>query len=1104
MRPPDPPTARSVVSVFGGPKVTVGSNLLRLSPYQAALVGAVFGSLGENEFSRTQLIVLLWEEDDSTRTRHRLSQLLYSLGRKTNPVSLVAAEGELIRPNLDAVESDIRTFRRELSTGGLIAAADLVRRGFLIQLPLVPTRVYEEWLDARRATLRSRVRERAAAQLRQGSGEHRWDIAEEGASILLALSPEDEDALRKLMWIRAMRGRIDEALAAYQGLVERASADDPGWQCEEETEELLDRIRNLRPRASPPPELRHFEPQPDPPLCGRDEELAVLSRIFASETEVGLSTVLIEGEAGIGKTRLAGEAIRAARLLGFHTLRARSSEFEQDIPFNPILGALDEHAAGAALNRLEDPWRSVLLALMPQFHWEDGPLPEVPYVQPGSVPRRMFEAIRRLVQEIAADGPLLLFFDDFQWADETSVAALEFLRRRWSEDRLVLMLAVRPEPLGNRSRAFQFARELTTADEVVHLELGELPDAAAEKLVRAVASRNLTGREIQELLSLGGRNPFFLLELTLEYLEGRMGLRIEPGDHLLVPASIRQVLERRLTSLEFDAQQVLDVLAVYGRDLSLDLLQDMCKLDREASLHGLDQLQRFRLIHWTGTGTGVRHGLIRHTAQARLTPARQALLHERIARALLRTESGSSPDELALHFDKAGITDEALKYALEAADRADAAGAVAEALRFLGMARRHAEDEELVAEIIGRLGHLHYLQRNLTQAAPLLQLASQQFQEQGKLRQSLIADVERLDALSRLQMLPPSQFLEEIKLVKKQAKREHLPEVAATALDVEVHALDRQGSILDVRRVLGEAQKLANEAPEAARCVANATLALHLYYGSPSLALTAARQAVVEARNLGSQPHLLKASARLTLVLKHLCLLHTEEGLENLRVTAELAKTSGDLLQQFQLPLNEGVWHLDNGDYARARVRFAEAESIIEGHADPEFEMLLRVNLGELALFEGEYETAESHFVRLLELRDCGIPVYAQDVAYAGLGFCAIERGKIRDADRFGELLPSEPVEWFFDRTLIVLFHTRRLRRLGRYDEALVLLETIEKQIKRRFIPAWIRLRIEEARLLRVCDASGAERIAEETLEVAEEHSLDIRAEQLRHIAWET
>ncbi|NIP57979.1 MAG: hypothetical protein GWM92_06965, partial [Gemmatimonadetes bacterium] len=213
MRPPDPPTARSVVSVFGGPKVTVGSNLLRLSPYQAALVGAVFGSLGENEFSRTQLIVLLWEEDDSTRTRHRLSQLLYSLGRKTNPVSLVAAEGELIRPNLDAVESDIRTFRRELSTGGLIAAADLVRRGFLIQLPLVPTRVYEEWLDARRATLRSRVRERAAAQLRQGSGEHRWDIAEEGASILLALSPEDEDALRKLMWIRAMRGRIDEALA---------------------------------------------------------------------------------------------------------------------------------------------------------------------------------------------------------------------------------------------------------------------------------------------------------------------------------------------------------------------------------------------------------------------------------------------------------------------------------------------------------------------------------------------------------------------------------------------------------------------------------------------------------------------------------------------------------------------------------------------------------------------------------------------------------------------------------------------------------------------------------------------------------------------------
>ena len=83
---------------------------------------------------------------------------------------------------------------------------------------------------------------------------------------------------------------------------------------------------------------------------------------------------------------------------------------------------------GAYIQELEDPGRLVLLALMPEFHHGPGPLPELPYIQPGSVPRRLFEAIRQLFVSVARDAPSIVLVDDFQWVDETSVAALEYLR----------------------------------------------------------------------------------------------------------------------------------------------------------------------------------------------------------------------------------------------------------------------------------------------------------------------------------------------------------------------------------------------------------------------------------------------------------------------------------------------------------------------------------------------------------------------------------------------------------------------------------------------------------------------------------------------------
>ena len=170
------------------------------------------------------------------------------------------------------------------------------------------------------------------------------------------------------------------------------------------------------------------EADPRPPLVGRADELAVLSAAVRSVQGTGLRIVVVRGEGGMGKTRLVEEALAGAPLDGVRVLRGHSSEFERDIPLNPILEAFMEPEIGAYIQELEDPGRLVLLALMPEFHHGPGPLPELPYIQPGSVPRRLFEAIRQLFVSVARDAPSIVLVDDFQWVDETSVAALEYLR----------------------------------------------------------------------------------------------------------------------------------------------------------------------------------------------------------------------------------------------------------------------------------------------------------------------------------------------------------------------------------------------------------------------------------------------------------------------------------------------------------------------------------------------------------------------------------------------------------------------------------------------------------------------------------------------------
>jgi len=1087
--------------LFGGPRLVVCGDTVELSPLQAALLGPPFVQ-GEGGITRAELIHLLWEEDDGPDPRHRLSQLLYTLKGKTRPISPLEGDRNFIWPRRGRVKSDFESFRTALKVGELQKATAFMNAGFLRGLTDVPTRAYEEWKGITEASLRSELRERASVLLSQAFPEYEWSNAEQAAASLLSLHPRDESLLRKLVWARAMTGRIASAAAAYQSFAERAIADDPDWQCEEETTELMERLGSLATQVSPPPELQDYEPEPQMPLVGRDDEIQKLSNLLSSERSAPVSTVLVTGSAGIGKTRLIEEATKTARLLGFRVFAARSSEFERDIHFNPLLEALDTEETGAALHSLEDPWRSVLLSLMPRFHKEDGPLPDVPYVQPGSVPRRMFEALRFLLQTMAQDTPLLLFFDDFHWADETSVAALEFVRRRWNGERLVIMLTLRTDPFRPETRADCLARELQAEEGILSIVLEELSQSAARSLIKLVAHEKLSARDRSEIFELAGGNPFFLIELTLEFLEGRFESASRLPDSVAMPPSIRQLVDQRLDVLKADDRATLNALSVYDREISLPLLQRITHMERSACIASLDRLQRLHLTSWTSEGVVLRHGLIRHAVYGNLAPPARALVHERVAWGLLDLQGSEHPDQLALHFAQAGISDQAVYFAMEAADHAEASGAVTEALHFLALALEHSDDPEVSVRIMERQGHLHYLHRNFEEAAPLLKAAGRELTGPNEDERQLLTQIRHLDSLSRIGAIPKDIFLSKLHQLKEYGFQEELWYAVAVALQSEVCHCDRWGNVDGVRSVLGQAEDLISKARDPkAQAIALLTLALHQFYGSPSTALNSARRAYQlthDARLSGQQ---LEAAVRLLMVFVCQGVIHTHEAEEVIGVADSLIEQSGDLAQKFYYYANLAVWYTDIGLFATARRRLKEAERIISNTDAADLFAILHLSRGTLEVLQHNIETAYSEFQEASSFPLHKTSQGATEILTAGVGFCALYNGDMTTALAAAEELLPDTTHWFFDRTFIIEFKVRLLRAQGKQQEAMKLLQEATERSKDRFIPGWLTLKSKQATLMSETDEDSARNIVEDCLEVADALRLPRQFNRLRFLS---
>ena len=427
------------------------------------------------------------------------------------------------------------------------------------------------------------------------------------------------------------------------------------------------------------------------------EEALVLARDGARQV------VLLSGEPGIGKTRLASFAAHRAHAEGFAVCWGACSE-EFAVPYEPwieVCSQIVEHAPQELLRSHVERHKGELgrLARNLEHRVEDLPAPQTS--DPETERYLLFSAVAGLLQEAAQTIPLCVVLDDLHWADGQSVALLKHIVRTVEQGALHLIATYRDSDLGKDHPLTAVLADLRRVEGVQRVSLHGLGADEVAQIMTAVAGHELEADGIElagQIATETDGNPFFVEEIlrglsesgALVFDEDSGRWSIDSSAAIALPESVREVIERRVEHLGDEALEVLTHAAVIGRIFDLELLESMLDIEQSRLLDHLEAAVAASLLGESSERVGqfrFAHALINQTLYEGLGATRRARMHQRVAQALedlYGEDPGDRLSELALHWRLAAVSVDRAKaadYALKAGQRALEKLAPAEAVR---------------------------------------------------------------------------------------------------------------------------------------------------------------------------------------------------------------------------------------------------------------------------------------------------------------------------------------------------------------------------------------------------------------------------------------
>lgn len=436
--------------------------------------------------------------------------------------------------------------------------------------------------------------------------------------------------------------------------------------------------------------------------------------------------VLLSGEPGIGKTRLATETALVARQQGGLVLAGRCDE-ELEMPYQPFVEALrfqidlgDELPIGWL-----GPLAGELTRLVPELSEHLAGLSPRLSSDPESERARLFDAVTAWLHTTAASVPVMLVLDDLHWADRPTLQLLRHLVRETPNDALLIVGTYRSTDLDRAHPLAATLADLRREGSVTRVALDGLTGDGVAELLGGAAGHELdeAGLGLAQAVSTEtGGNPYFVGEIVRHLVESGALIQRDGRwtseltlDEIGLPEGVREVVGRRVSRLDPDTQRLLSVAAVIGYEFPLAVLAAVAETGEDAAIDLLDAALGAGLVIEVGLDRyRFGHALLRATLLEELSTSRRVRTHRKIAETIETRHAGdldSVVTELAYHYGEAaaaGVADKAVRYAARAGDMANAASAPDDAARWFALALEYLElergDVAVEVDLLTRLG----------------------------------------------------------------------------------------------------------------------------------------------------------------------------------------------------------------------------------------------------------------------------------------------------------------------------------------------------------------------------------------------------------------
>jgi DNA-binding SARP family transcriptional activator len=728
--------------LLGSPEARLGETPL-VFPTRKTLALLIYLALEGGSQPREHLAALFWPESSPERSyaslRNTLGHLQTTLrqasGQAQTSYLTVTHQTLALNPDAD-IELDLQTVERAYESGRadrasrvppensaslpvLQSAAACHRGDFLTGFSLGDAPGFDDWALTQREVWRRRlglILDRLS-EIQFASGD--FASAAETAAQWIALDALNEIAYRRKMRAHFAAGERGQALETYDACC-AVLADELGVEPEPETEALAARIRSEHPDPRPVPRSDTPASYLENLFAGRSAEYQALVRHYRRASAGQPQVVILRGEAGIGKTRLAREFLAWASAQGAEVLQGGAFESGSHMPFHPLVEALRlwlEHE-NALTDLLGETWLSPLSQLLPELRQR---YPESPSSAMGATTDRtgIFESFVRLTLALAQRVPLVLFVDDVQWTDSATLDLLQYAARRWRESnaRILLLISLRSEALHPMTQPSQtnliewlgyIGREIAP----YHLELEPLGESDTVQMVLSILSPPAADFAEWVFHETRGQ-PFYLMETLKDLLErgalhpkqqviGLWTFEVDAehdlGQAVRVPSTVRAVIRSRLFRLSPNAFALLAAGAVLDQRITFERLCAVSHITADLGLSALDELVSSRfLVEVVQPGTisayTFANDMIRDVVYTEAGDARRRLFHKRALEVLEAAQDSAAV--LAHHALAAGLAEAAFHHSLAAGQEALRLAATSEAVIHFERARRLVQEGAL-------------------------------------------------------------------------------------------------------------------------------------------------------------------------------------------------------------------------------------------------------------------------------------------------------------------------------------------------------------------------------------------------------------------------